>query len=259
MQGGSGMKRIGLLAVCFMMMIGLALPAAALEVGVRGAYWLPDLSGDIRVDAGGVSGTQIDLEDDLAIDDDYYPWVEVFAGIGKHHLNLSYYNAQYEGENTLSRDIAFNGVGFHDGDKVATSLDYDMYDLMYQYDLLDLENILAGFSIGAVGRIKYVDGSVEMGTSSLKTKQNFSAPIPMVGLNLHVGILLDILEARILATGIGYGDGTIFDAQADISWTPFPFLDVHGGYRVFAIDFDVDDVEFNYTASGPFAAVTLSF
>jgi hypothetical protein len=132
---------------------------------------------------------------------------------------------------------------------------------MYQYDLLDLENILAGFSLGAVGRIKLFDGEVEIKsfTPPESESESFTAPIPMLGLNLHLGILADLLEARVLATGMGYGGGTIFDGQAEISLTPFPFLDIHGGYRIFSIDVDADDVEFDYDTSGPYAAVTLSF
>ena len=62
-----------------------------------------------------------------------------------------------------------------------------------------------------------------------------------------------------LATGMSYGGGTVFDGQTDISITPFPFLDIHGGYRIFFVNADTDDVEFNYDTSGPYAAVTLSF
>ena len=77
--------------------------------------------------------------------------------------------------------------------------------------------------------------------------------------NHHLGILADILEGRVMATGMSYGGGTVFDGQADISITPFPFLDIHGGYRIFLIDADAEDVEFGYDTSGPYVALTIGF
>jgi hypothetical protein len=47
--------------------------------------------------------------------------------------------------------------------------------------------------------------------------------------------------------------------MGDISFTPFPFVDIHGGYRIIHLDIDVDDVELNYDMSGPYAAVSVSF
>jgi hypothetical protein len=193
------------------------------------------------------------------LDDESYPIIEGFVGLGNHHLSLSYYKADYSGTETLSEEITFAGETFAAEEQVSTSLEYSVYDFMYQYDLLDLENILAGFSLGLVGRIKLFDGEVEIKSSLVTADESFTAPIPMLGLNLHLGILADILEGRVLATGMSYGGGTIFDGQADISFTPFPFLDIHGGYRIFLIDADVEDVELGYDTSGPYVALTISF
>jgi len=251
------MKKAFLWMICFGVVFGIAVPVQAFEFGVRGYYWFPGICGDLKVDESGIPGTTLDLESDLGLDDESYPIIEGFVGLGNHHLSLSYYKADYSGTKTLSEDFTFAGEDF--SGLIRSSLEYSVFDFMYQYDLLDLENILAGFSLGAVGRIKLFDGEVEIKSSALTERESFTAPIPMLGLNLHLGILADLLEARVLATGMGYGGGTIFDGQAEISLTPFPFLDIHGGYRVFFIDVDADDVEFDYDTSGPYAAVTLSF
>ncbi len=124
---------------------------------------------------------------------------------------------------------------------------------------MDLENILGGFSLGAVFQVKYLDGNVSLKATGIDEKEDFTIPIPMVGLNLHMGILADILEARVRGTAISYGGNTIYELMADISWTPFPFLDIHGGYKSFIIDIDEDEVVFDYDMSGPYVALTLSF
>ncbi|NVM22192.1 MAG: hypothetical protein HWN68_10490 [Desulfobacterales bacterium] len=249
------MKKAFLCVICFAAMFGIAVPAQAFELGVRGYYWLPGLTGDLKVDAAGVTGTTIDMVSGLGMEDESYPVIEAFIGVGGHHLSLSRYRAEYSGTKKLTEEIKFMGETYNVAETISSSLEYDVSDIMYRYDLLDLENVLAGFSLGVVGRVKTFEGDV-----TIKSKTaSFSTPIPMVGLNLHVGILAGLLEARVLATGIGYSGGSIIDGQADISFTPFPFVDVHGGYRTFTIDADADDVEFNYDTSGPYVAVTIGF
>ncbi len=247
------MRKTLLLLTCIALVIGLSMPAQAFEIGIRGYYWLPGLSGDVTAD-----GDTLDLKSDLGFDEESYYALEAFAGLGNHHLSLSYYRADYSGTNT-GVDFTFDGTNFTGA--ISSNLEYDVFDLVYQYDLLDLENIMAGFSLGLVAKVKYFDGN--LGIESVPPVQSesvdFTVPIPMVGLNLHVGIIADFLEFRVLATGSGYGGGTVLDGMADISFTPFPLMDIHGGYRVFTVDVEADDVEFNYATSGPYVAVSVSF
>ena len=253
------MKRIFFMVFCFFAVFGIVLPVSAFELGVRGSYWFPKMSGVVRVDNAGITGTELDLENDLGIDSKSFPIIEVFAGIGKHHLSMAFYKLDYDGDSVLTKDVNFNGELFHANERIVSSLTYDNYDLMYRYDLIDLENFLAGGSLGLVARMMVFDGSASMASANVTTKENFTAPIPMLGANFHVGLLKDIIEARVLATGIGYHDSTAFDGQAEISFTPFPFVDIHGGYRYLKIDVDQDNVTFNFDNSGVYVAVTVSF
>ena len=253
------MKRSILLIICFLAVFGIEMPVSAFELGVRGYYWFPELSGVMRVDDAGIVGTELNLEDDLDIDNEGYPVIEMFAGIGKHHLSLAFYNLDYDGDTVLTKDIYFDGKLFQANERVVSSLEYDNYDVMYRYDLIDLENFLAGGSLGLVARLMVFDGSASITSATVTTKEDFIAPIPMVGANFHVGILKDMLEARVLVTGMEYKDNTAFDGQAEISLTPFPFLDIHGGYRFLKIDVDEDDVKFDLDNSGLYVGLTVSF
>jgi hypothetical protein len=120
---------------------------------------------------------------------------------------------------------------------------------------------LAGFSLGLVGRLRVYDVEVEIKSRTVdqSEKEDYTVPIPLFGLNLHLGILADVLEARILASGIGYWDGYMVDAQAELSFTPIPFVDIHAGYRTFFVDVDANDFELNYNTSGFYGGVTISF
>jgi len=240
----------------------LLLPASssAFEVGARGYYWFPSLDGTVKVEESGIGDT-IDFDKDLGIDDENYPCVEAFVGLGNHHLSLTYTDIDYSGKETLTRSIDFAGVTYEVNDLVTSSIEYSMIDLHYQYDLLDLENILAGFSLGGVFQVKYLQGDVRLKTTDINEdeEEDFILPIPMLGVNLHLGILADILEARLRGTAIGYSGNSIYELMADISFTPFPFMDIHGGYKTFVIDIDEDDVLFDYDMSGPYVALTVSF
>jgi hypothetical protein len=253
------MKRAFLWVICFIAVIGMAMPAQAFEVGIRGYYWFPAFSGNVKVDAAGLTGTKVNFENDLGVEEESYPVVEAFIGAGNHHLSAAYYKADYSGSAVLTRDINFNGITFPVGALTASKLEYNAYDVMYWYDIIDLENFLAGGSLGIVGRVEVFDGEVGIQTTGLDEKVDFTAPIPQLGLNFHVGILADILELRLLGTGMAIGGGTVFDGLAELSLTPIPFIDIHGGYRAFIIDAEFDDVEFDYDTSGPYVALTLSF
>lgn len=254
------MKKTFLLCVTVLILIATALPAQGFEVGVRGHYWFPFIDGDIRLDDSSLKGTRLDFENDLGINDEYYPFGEVFLGLGDHHLSLSFYRADYDGRNTLDQDINFGGETFPAGDRIESSLEYNVYDLAYRYHVLDVENFLAGFSLGLVGRVKVFDleAEIQSQTTALSEREDYTLPVPLLGLNFHLGILEDILEARILATGIGYWDGHMVDAQAELSFTPIPFVDIHAGYRTFFVGVDADDLDLDYNTSGVYAGITVS-
>ncbi|UCH00784.1 MAG: hypothetical protein JSU78_02160 [Deltaproteobacteria bacterium] len=247
--------------VLSLLLPALLLPVSSLafEIGARGYYWFPSLDGTVKVDEANIVGTTIDFEKDLGIEDEDYPSVEVFVGGGNHHLSLTYTDIEYSGRKTLTRDVYFKGEKYEVDALVTSSIEYKMIDLHYQYDFLDLENILGGFSLGGVFQVKYLDGEVGLKTTGIDEKEDFTIPIPMLGLNLHIGILADILEARVRGTAMGYSGNTIYELMADISWTPLPFLDIHGGYKTFIIDIDEDEVVLDYDMSGPYVALTLSF
>lgn len=254
------MRRIVLVLIVVGMTAG-TVPAWGLELGVRGYYWTPKLGGDIRVDDNAILGTKVEYVDTLGIDDESSPVIEAFLGAGRHHLMVGYYQVDYRGEQALTQPVVFNGDVYTINDTVRSQLEFQALEGMYQYDVLDFENILAGFSIGLVGKVKVFRGSarIESVLTAQRTEKDFNAPIPMLGANVHVGLIGDLLEARVLAAGMGYTDNKVVDAQAELSLTPLPFLDITGGYRFFNIDVDQDDVAFNYDTSGPYLGVAVKF
>ena len=253
------MKKTHLFLPLLLAVLLIPVSSSAFEIGARGYYWFPTLDGTVKVDEASIIGETIDFDKDLGIEDENYPSVEVFVGGGNHHLSFTYTDIDYSGRKTLTREINFRGQIYHVSDTVTSSIQYKMMDLLYQYDFLNLENVLGGVSLGGVFQVKYLDGDVSLKTTGIDEKEDFTIPIPMIGLNLHIGILAQILQARLRATAISYSESTIYELMCDISWTPFPLVDIHGGYRTFVIDIDEDDLTFDYDMSGPYLALTLSF
>ena len=151
---GDKMKKILILCLSVLTLVVTAMPAQGFEAGARAYYWFPSLDGHIEYSDNSLSGTKLNLKDDLGFDNESYPFGGIFLGLGDHHLSFSFYRANYEGKETLTQDINFGGQTFPVGDKIKSTLDYDVYDFTYQYDVLDLENFLAGFSLGIVARVE---------------------------------------------------------------------------------------------------------
>lgn len=236
----------------------LAMPVGAFEIGARAYYWFPAFKTDMKSNGAGLPGTDLNLKDNLGVGSESFLSLEAFGAWGDHHLNLTYTPVNYSGSATLVTPVNFNGQIFGPG-RVDTDLKLRMLDLEYRYTFLDVENILAGFSLDAIGQLKLIDGEAKLTAAGKEAKDSILFPLPMVGIGAHIGLLADILEARAKVTGIAYSDNYLYEALADISWTPFPFLDLHAGYKVIRLRIDQKDLFFNSDFTGPYVALTVSY
>ncbi|MCX5818894.1 MAG: hypothetical protein NT047_03125 [Deltaproteobacteria bacterium] len=256
------MKRSQWTVLCALaLLLFSAMPVGAFEIGVRGYYWFPGFKTDMKSDSAGLTGSDINLKDNLDIGTKAFPSVEVFGGLGKHHLGLTYTPIAYSGSTRLAIPINFSGKTFAAGTDVDSDLKLRMLDLEYRFTALNMENILAGFSLDVIGQIKYIDGEAKIfaPATGMEGKESIQLPIPMVGVGAHIGLLLNILEARAKITGIGYSGNYLYEALADLSFTPFPLLDIHAGYKVIRVHLDRNDLYLNSEFAGPFVALTVSF
>jgi hypothetical protein len=256
------MKRSRWMVFCALALLLLwAIPVGAFEIGARGYYWFPGFKADMKSDSAAKTGTDINLKDNLDVDATALLSVEVFGGLGRNHLGLTYTPINYSGSTKLATKIDFNGQTFVPGTNVDSDLKLRMVDLEYRFTALNMENMLAGFSLDAIGQIKYIDGEARIfaPAAGVEAKQSFQLPIPMVGVGAHIGLLLNILEARAKITGISYSGNYLYEALADLSWTPFPLLDIHAGYKVIRVHLDRNDFFLNADFTGPYLALTVSW
>jgi hypothetical protein len=230
--------------------------ASAWEVGAKGAYWIADLSGQVRLDENG-TGTQVDFRDDLGVGNENFFFGEGWLSAGRHHLSLSGARIDYSGTSRISQPITFGGVRFNVTAQVDTGLEYTMLDLAYRYDLLDLENVLAGFSVGPMIQVKYLDGTVSMESLGQKESATFQVPIPMLGLGGHLGIVANLVEVRARVAGMVFRKDSIVEVQGEVSVNPMPFFELVAGYRHFTVDVEEGNLLLDYTQTGPYLGASV--
>lgn len=234
--------------------------AFALGFGASADYWIPTFKGDLRVDDNDFTGTEINLKDDLGISNENIPGAEAYLGVGNHQITLAYSQINLSGDKQIDKEIKFNGKTYSVSDHVKSEFNTNMIDLEYQYKLINFNYILAGLSFGIIAKVKYFDGEVKIESSSADTNKKIQVPIPMIGLGAKIGLLANMLEARAKVTGMGYSGNFFYDAMADLSLTPIPFINIHGGYRAMSVKIDdVSDVYAKMDFYGPYVGLLISF
>jgi len=236
--------------------------ANAFELGARAYLWFPDLKkADIQTIANGIQGSDISAKDMLGIGNNITYSVEAYGGIGKNHISLMYTPFGYKTDAILATALTYNGIPYAANSAVHTDMVYSMFDLKYQRDLINLENVLAGFSVGGIAQIKYSTGSFKLnGAGNPEQSRSFNSIIPMIGVGAHIGLLANLLEVRAQVTGGGYSSNNYaYEALADLSLTPFPFLDIHAGYRLLQQKMDVNDYKMDTLYTGPYLGLTVGF
>jgi len=241
-----------------LLVAGSAFAASGFEVGARGAYWFPKLSGNAQTNATG--DTRFDFKDTLGVGDENIPFGEGFLRLGNTTIRVGYAQISFDGNKTLTDNVTFNGTTYIGSENVISSLDMKMLDGEVQYDFLHPDVGVAGFNLGLLLKVKYVDGKVELRSASKGTTfKDFKAPIPMVGAAAGIGFLKDMLRVDARAAGIAYSGNHLYDADAYASFAPLPFVKIQGGYRYIDLKIDKDETLASFKLSGPYLGAQLSF
>ncbi len=255
------MRRFSIL-LPVLLLLSLSSTAQALPgvgAGVRGTYWFPDLSATAQSTFGGVPETEFNLKDDLGMDDENFLSGEAFLRFGRVHFRVGYTKISYDGSETLTRDIEFNGQIFPVNDNVISSLDVKMLDAEVQVDILRPDFVAASFYLGLIGKVKFIDLDMELTSTTLTEKEDFQGAVPMVGLAAGAGFLNDLLRVDARVTGMAYSGNHLYEADAFVSLVPFPFLRIQGGYRYLDLKADEDDLRADVELKGPYVGAQLSF
>jgi outer membrane protein len=238
---------------------GISLAPLATADTIFGVYagagsWQQNYSGDIR---SGV--TDIDVEDDLGIDDEFN---NMFYVAVEHPLpfipnvRVSYVDFEIDSDATLSNPIDFNGVIFPSGTALSTDIDMVQGDAVLYYEVLD-NWVSLDLGLGA----RYMDGKIELMSEFSFSEADFTAVLPMLYGRARADLPFTGFWMGAEVMGMGYSDNNLIDANAQIGWESPIGLGAEMGWRLLSLDIDdVDDFDkTGIDVSGPYMALNYHF
>jgi outer membrane protein len=204
--------------------------------------------------------TKVDLEDDLDFDDKTKVMAEVAFNLGSFRLSAGYLPLDFDGTSILARDIVFENQVFNANTPVKGTLDVDLYDLALAWHIVNIDDAPVRFQFGPELSVKIVDGEVSVvdQTTGIREEVSGTAPVPTIGARARVG-LGDFVA---LIGRVGYlevSGNSFLDADAQVEFSPLPFVGVFGGYRHLDLDIDENDIIIDATFAGPYAGAFVRF
>ena len=245
-------------AICAVLLAGPVLADDAFSF--KAGYLSLSPEGEFAVTDSNIAGTRIDFEDDLGFDDSEEMYLEAGLNLGPFHLAAGYMPIRFSGSGLLTRTIAFNGQFYNVGVNVDSDVDIDLYDIGLTWNLLNLDDAPVRLQIGPEVCVKVVDADLSLKdtTNGIEESDSVTAPVPTIGLRARVG-LGDWLS---LVGRVGYlevHDNSFMDADAQLEFSPIPFVGVFVGYRYFDLEVDESDVYIDASFDGPYGGVMVRF
>lgn len=239
----------------------IASPALADEIfSLKTGYLTLNPSGEVAVSADGLTGTVLDVDDDLAIDDSDDYFLEAALQLGSFRLFAAYLPISFSGDGVLTRDINFNGETFVLGSRVESEVTIDIYEAGLAWFVINVDDAPVRIQFGPEVAVKYIDARVELqeNTFGLNESESVGVPVPTLGARARVSIA-DYLGVVGRIGYMQYGGSSFLDVDAQVELSPIPMVGIFAGYRYLDIDVDDNDVLIDATFSGPYAGVLFRF
>jgi hypothetical protein len=229
---------------------------------------------ELKGDAG-ESGTPIDWN--RTFGDDSLTRVRLdgqwrFGDSRRHKLRALWFSSDRSESRTIDREIEWGGETFPVNTEVKGDLEYQIYELSYEYAFLRRETWELSASIGAywVSMDSKLSATVTSGGGTtdrdVSSDGSFDVPLPVLGLRAQWVFPYDLsfdLSGQYFTASINEYDGDLQDYRATLTWQPNKWLGLGLGYDWFSADLDVDADKFNgnanWTFSGPMIYYSVSF
>ena len=237
-----------------------AIPATADElISVKGGYLVLSPSGQFAGNTGG-TGTRIDMEKDLNLDDSKNITLEAALQLGNFRLSAGYMPLRFSGDGVLQRDIVFNNTLFEENVQARSDVDIDFYDVGLTWYLINFDNLPVRIQLGPEIAVKVVDADLSLTSPQAGQSERVSvtAPLPTIGARARIA-LADFLGIAARIGYIEYADNSFLDADIQVEFSPVPLFGAFAGYRHFELQIDENDVYLDTQLVGPYAGLFLRF
>jgi hypothetical protein len=261
-KGGMGMSRkVLLILAIFVFTPCFAFAQKDVTLEIEGRYWFTNLKGNVNVTDHDI-GTDIDFKRDLDIKDANY-WenrITWYTG-PKSKIRIAYTQVNYEGDQTLTKTVGFNGQTYNVGTRVETDFDIKYLRIGWAWQFINIDKGLIKFGTLIEGKGFWVKASLEAPDLAppVSEKEKFLFGLPTIGVALDINThkMLNIFAE---ASGLPAGSyGYVYDAEAGIKLIPIKILSLMGGYRILDFKAKHDPDYAKVRVHGPFLGVTVRF
>jgi len=190
----------------------------------------------------------------------------------RHKLRALWFDTSRSDSKTIDREIEWGGETFPVSTRVKGDLDYQIYELSYEYAFLRRETYELSASIGAyyVSLDSKLSATItsDGGTTERDVSRDgsFDVPLPVLGLRAQWVLPYQLsfdLSGQYFAVSIDEYDGDLQNYRATFTWQPNKWVGLGLGYDWFSADLDIDASKFdgnvNWTFSGPMLYYSVSF
>ena len=216
--------------------------------------WEQQFSGDVSS-----GNSTVDVEDDLALDDDSNTvfYVALEHGVPLlPNIRAQHFAIDVDGSNVLSRSIEFNGETFELSEDINTAIDLRQSDAVLYYEVLD--NYLS-LDLGLA--VSFIEGSIDVASASQNARAEFDEVLPMAYVKTRVDLPLTGLWLGAEAQGVSYQDNSLMEFNAQLGYESKLGFGIEAGWRSVRIEVaEFDDVDSaKIDISGPYAALNYHF
>jgi outer membrane protein len=251
-------------------MIGIAClvstaQAAGVEFAVGG--WRQALTGTFSYKALD-SGDVIDVENDLAIDDETKPFgrIKIETPAFVPNIYLVGAGAEFEGTGSKSVALQFGDTTFNADTALTSKIQANQYDIALYYGLPFIRTATAGklnVDVGLNVRIADLDAEITgtSGTSTITERESLVVPVPMLYLAVTFSPI-DAIAFEAEGRGISVGGNKFYSLTGRLRFQLGGPLFVAGGYRFDKLELDDDsdeDLITDIELAGPFVELGMKF
>jgi len=224
-----------------------------------------DTSADMSLSntALGLTGTTIDLKNDLGIKDQKFGGFElILRPAVKHKFRVQLVPVHYSAVATPQSPLSFAGVTFPAGVPVNSTFHWRAWRFGYEYDFAVTPRGFVGFTLD----LKYTDTDASLTSAATGTRSaSARAPVPALGGILRVNPASHLsLTGEI--TGFKWPGGWIWSGSGDYldidTYATINFANAFGvqfGYRSFDVSYSLTNDAGSFRLSGPYLGAALRF
>jgi len=204
-------------------------------------------------------GDVVDIENDLHWGDEQDMFLRVYF---EHpipiipNIRLGYSKFSHEGHGKATKNFGWNDFVIPITDpNVYSKIDLDMYDITLYYEFLD-----NWISADAGLNIKYLDGTVDVKSTTDSSSNDIQVPIPMLYFKGKVDIPTTDLSFQLEGDYISYSGNMLYDFELGARYTFIAGLGIEAGYKAMKIKIDdVDDFSMDTDFNGLYGKVVWDF